>query len=103
MALEIPAFPEDRGPIKVDPKTGSTLQKETAYCKDLKGCGDKDFTVLSQAMSINKCATDGSCQREFVASVSINIIMDGDLPSSDVGVLIDYIKDNLEAAHLSCP
>lgn len=103
MAIVIPAFSEDRGPIKVDPFTGSTLSKEAAYCKDLKGCGQKDYTVLQQAMSINRCAEDGSCVREFVASVSVNVTLKGDNTSSDVETLIDYIKDNLKAAFLSCP
>lgn len=103
MAITIPAFPEDRGPLKVDPNTGSTLQKETSYCKDLRGCGEKDFTVLQQAMSINRCAQDGSCQREFLASVSVNVTLKGDSTEADVETLIDYIKDNLKAAYKTCP
>lgn len=103
MAITIPAFPEDRGPLKVDPNTGSTLQKESAYCKDLRGCGEKDYTVLQQAMSINRCAQDGSCQREFVASVSVNVTLKGDSSADDVETLIDYIRDNLKAAFTPCP
>lgn len=103
MAITIPAFSEDRGPVKVDPNTGSTLSKESSYCRDLVGCGDKDYLFLQQSMNINDCDTD-LCQRRFVASVSIQVILYGPESSdADVTTLIDYVRDNLVSAHQSCP
>lgn len=103
MAITIPGFPEDRGPVKVDPATGSTLTKEASYCRDLKGCGDLEYLFLSQSMSINDCDAE-LCQRRFIASISVNIILYGpETDSGDVAVLMDYIKGNLTGAHKVCP
>jgi hypothetical protein len=103
MAITVPSFPEDRGPIKVDPLTGSTLADEVSYCKDLDGCGTKDFLVLSQSMSINECDTT-ICGKRFLASVSVNLTMrTANNSSDDVETLIDYIRDNLKAAYKACP
>lgn len=103
MAITIPSFSEDRGPLKVDPKTGSTLSKESSYCRDLKGCGDMEYLFLQQSMNINDCDTD-LCQRRFVGSVSIQVILYGpESTNADVDTLIDYVQANLKAAHKQCP
>lgn len=103
MAITIPGFEEDRGPLKADPKTGSTLSKEASYCRDLKGCGDKEYLFLEQAMSINDCDTD-ECQRRFLGSVSIKVILYGpETEQADVDTMINYVRDNLKAAHKTCP
>lgn len=102
MAITIPTFSEDRGPVSVDPLTGSTLSKVSAYCRDLKGCGDKDYLFLSQAMNIN--GRDADCLREFKASISISVIVYGsDASATDVGTLIDSVKANLVAGYIGCP
>jgi len=99
MAITIPSFPEDRGPIKVDPLTGSTITKPSAYCRDLKGCGDATYTVGQISMSVNQC-TD--CVRDFKGSASINYIVGENEKFDEAKKLIDYLMDELKAAHREC-
>lgn len=99
MTITIPAFAEDRGPIKVDPLTGSTLTKPAAYCRDLKGCGEKTYSVGQISMSINEC-TD--CVREFKGSASINYIVGESEPWEEAQKLIDYLSNVIQSVHASC-
>lgn len=44
---------EDRGTIWYDPITASTVQKVSSFCKDIQGCGDKDYRSVSAATTLN--------------------------------------------------
>lgn len=102
MAIVIPNFPEDRGPFFVDPTTGSTLAKPSAYCRDLKGCGDQNYLFLSQSMNIN--GRDDDCVRLLLASASVKIILYGpEVTSVDIGTVMEYIQNQLEASFVACP
>jgi hypothetical protein len=43
---------EDRGNSFFDPITTSSVAKSNSYCKDIRGCGDKEYRSVSSAMSI---------------------------------------------------
>lgn len=100
MPLTIPTFSEDRGPIKVDPGTGSTKTTPAVYCRDLKGCGSDDFSFGSMSISINEC-TD--CTRVFKGSASLSYLVDTGLAFTDVQLMIDEITTDLSAAFKTCP
>lgn len=100
MAITIPEFSQNRGNLRIDPFTGSTLQLPASYERDLKGCGNCDYVVLQQSMNIN--SNDANCKRSFVASLSISLI----LPSAsaggaagDVDTLVDFLVANLREAY----
>lgn len=44
---------EDRGPFLFSPTTTSTVQKVISYCKDIRGCGEKEYRSVSAAVTIN--------------------------------------------------
>lgn len=100
MPLTIPTFAEDRGPIKVDPDTGSTKSKPASYCRDLKGCGEKDYSFGQMSISINECT---NCVREFKGSLSLNYIVDTGLAWADVELMLTEVTNDLESAFKTCP
>lgn len=100
MALTIPSFSEDRGPIKVDPATGSTITTPASYCRDLKGCGSADFSHGSISLSINNCT---NCVREFQGSFSVSYILNTGHTFADVELMWNTAKTALSAAFKTCP
>lgn len=44
---------EDRGPAWFDPATTSSVAKVSTYCKDIRGCGVKDYRSVSAAVTLN--------------------------------------------------
>jgi hypothetical protein len=44
---------EFRGNQFFHPKTGSSLQVPISYCKDLRGCGDKEYRNVSSVVTLN--------------------------------------------------
>jgi len=44
---------EWRGTQAFHPKTGSSISATISYCKDIRGCGTKDYRSVSAAMTIN--------------------------------------------------
>lgn len=101
MAIVLPSFSEDRTTYFVDPVTGSTKTKPSTYCKDVKGCGEKDFTTGTMSMSINEC-TD--CVRSFVGSATVSYLFKGPGNSAeDIDVLVNQIVTELKGAFKTCP
>lgn len=100
MPLTIPTFSEDRGPICIDPASGSTKTKPSTYCRDLKGCGAKDYSVGSMSISINECT---NCVREFKGSLSMSYIVDTGLSFADVELMLNVVTTDLQASFKTCP
>lgn len=100
MPITIPTFTEDRGPIQVDPATGSTKSKPAVYCRDLKGCGEKDFSFGQMSISINECT---NCVREFQGNLNLSYIVNTGLAWSDVELMLTEVTNELEAAFKTCP
>lgn len=44
---------EWRGTQAFHPPTGSSISATISYCKDIRGCGTKDYRSVSAAMTIN--------------------------------------------------
>lgn len=44
---------EDRGTLWFSEVNASTSQKVQSYCKDIAGCGDKDYRSVSGAVTLN--------------------------------------------------
>lgn len=100
MAITIPQFTEDRGPMKVDPKTGSTLNQPISFCKDLKGCGDPTYSVVSGAISVN--GVDEDCAPVFKGSASVSVTAGPNESWTEAKKLIDAVVAELQNAFTSC-
>lgn len=70
LPITIPTYSQDRGPVKIDPVTKSTLQEPASYKKE-DVCGREAYTSLGTSLSVNQLSED--CQTVLAASGSLQV------------------------------